>query len=135
MENRNKCNTCACSSVCKNKSQTIEGCNNWIGNDELTILRDRKAKAPALLLMEYAFRENKCEEAYSIISTELNRAFIDYQNYLKGHYYCDWPFLLSAMKMYANLKIETLDEDMQALTKIIESGAGCMSVNLKLQKA
>lgn len=132
MDKKNKCDTCACSSVCKNRSKNTVNCSNWIGNDELGMLRDRKTKAPALLLMEAAFREKKNEKACAIIATELDRAFADYHNYFKNHHICDWPFLLAAMKMYANLKTQTMDEEMRALTEIIENGAGCMTVNIQL---
>lgn len=132
MSQKNKCDTCACSSVCKNRSHHPRNCDHWISNDELSMLRDRKTKAPALLLMECAFREKKNDEAYTIIATELNRAFTDYHNYFKNHHICDWPFLLSAMKMFAKLKTESMDENMQALTEIIENGAGCMAVDIKL---
>lgn len=130
MEKIKTCKTCACKGICKYKSKDKKDCAEWINKDDLRFIQDRKQFLPSLLLIQYAYENNDEKKAREIASAELDRAVGDLHRYLENHYACDWPFLLAAMRIYADAKMDELPEDLRKLTAAIREGTGLISVDL-----
>lgn len=130
MEKIKTCKTCACQGICKYKDKNKEVCTEWIDREDLRFIRDRKQYLPSLLMIQYAYENNDENKANQIISAEVNRAVGDLHRYLQNHYVCDWPFLLAAMQVYADMKAEELPEDLRNLMKAIKEGTGIVSIDL-----
>lgn len=124
------CKNCACQGICKYKDKNKENCTEWIDREDLRFIQDRKQYLPSLLMIQYAYENNDENRANQIITAEVNRAVGDLHRYLQNHYTCDWPFLLAAMQVYADMKASELPNDLKNLMEAIKEGTGVVTIDL-----
>lgn len=126
-----KCNTCACNAVCKYKeSNDSNYCENWINKDETMSPFAKKQIIPTMLMIENALTMGNEERAGTLIDQELDSNMKYLQSILENRFKCDWPFVLAAMKSFAQYHLDQMSEESRSIAAAVENGVRFYSINI-----